>query len=235
MVSNEEIEHGLRLWKRKVEESKTPSRDYLFCDNCDSYHNLNPEESFDDFNVCHCGGTLSKMTYSYSNLRARNELLHGKARMLIQIPTRAYSGGERAVATLGLGLVGFAATGSNNTTKNVIVDVQVIKTRLVISGILDTEIDIFDISNTFLLRFSTLTMKFKDGSSIVLRSDIYSEALNDILRARAHLDINPEIVKSEDEKSFFKAIKEAKELLDMGAITPEEFEQIKLKYIAKFK
>lgn len=233
MVSNEEINHALILRQKKLDNLKEHNARYLFCDRCDSYYKLKPNETLNDFDMCHCGGNLSEYEYSMANFIARNELLDGIVKMKMQVPSSGYSGASRAIATLGLGLVGFAAT-MGGKTSDWIVNVELKKSKILISGPIETSINISDIKNTVLQLFSQITINFVDGSSIVLKSEIYAEPLNDIINLRTYKEQN-EIIPSADDMSFLDYIKKAKELLDMEAITQEEFDQIKNKYLDQLK
>jgi len=58
MVSNDEI--TLRLQNRRVEKSLNK---YLVCNNCGGYYELQPDESWKDFDTeCECGGQLVQST-----------------------------------------------------------------------------------------------------------------------------------------------------------------------------
>ncbi len=231
MVSSEEINHAMALRRRKIQRSQNLISRYLFCDSCNSYYELKPDETLNDFDMCHCGGNLVEYDYPPSVFIARTELLEGIVKMKIQVPSSGHSGATRAIATLGLGLVGFAATIGKNT-EDWNVNIELKRDKILISGAVETNINISDIKSTSLQLYSQIILNFVDGSSIVLKSENYAEPLHDILKLRIPDQTNKKVPPAND-NSFLDSIKKAKELLDTGAITQEEFDQIKKKYLDK--
>lgn len=170
--------------------------------------------------------------------RRRNKFFDGTAKMLIELPPKTRSGATRVGATLAFGIIGYVAT-SGKKSKKANVFIRVKDDKISISGDVSSEFKISDIRSTLLS--SSLKINFVDGSSIVLAPfggrTTYPRILNDLIKIRLN-NINSQnqkkmqISKGEASSSMDE-IKKAKELLDAGAISEKEFDDIKNKLLNK--
>lgn len=167
--------------------------------------------------------------------RRQQKFLDGRAKMVFELPPKGRSGATRAGATIALGIIGYAATKGDKTQKKDVY-VRLTDDKLFITGGVNTEINISDISNTILS--GSLTLNFVDGSHINLAPfqgrRTYPSILNEMIKERLNKIKDETHEKQINEgvtTSSMDEIKKAKELLDMGAISEEEFEEIKNKVI----
>lgn len=163
------------------------------------------------------------------------KFLEGQAKMVIELPSTGYSGAARAGATLALGIIGYAATKGGKTKRHNVV-VKVTDDKLQVSGQITSDINISDIKNTmFQDNPPILTLNFNDGSTINFRRQgsrrTYPSILNDMIKERLNKLNDEKQIPETNNISYMDEIKKAKELFDIGAISEEEFEEIKNKYL----
>ncbi len=92
--------------------------------------------------------------------KRQRKFLDGLAKMTIEILSNGHSGATRAGATIALGIIGYAAT-KGDKAKKLDIFVKITEDKILISGGVNTEINIVDINNTMLS--SKLTLNFNDG------------------------------------------------------------------------
>jgi len=170
--------------------------------------------------------------------KKRQEFLEGTPQMILKVPIIGGSStAVRTTATLVFGIVGYAATRGGGSREHKI-KVKITDDELILSGVVNSNIDLSNITNTMMRHGNPrtrITINFNDGSSILLYPIPgliqYADVLNEIIEERLKKINQQKTSTTVDKTSIMDEIKKAKELLDIGAITEEEYEEIKNKYL----
>lgn len=176
--------------------------------------------------------------------RIKNKFLSGAAKMRIQTQADPNNPLSRAAYTYLFGFTGYALS-QGADFKNLKVKVWLNKNIIKISGELNTELSLNSITKTTYQSSKPYNIKifFKDGSHTVLGPDgknrkDYPEILNELIQEkikniRYDIESDKPVSTKNKEISIMDEIKKAKELYDADAITKEEYQKIKDKYLNK--